>query len=158
VHFFNKSVFFQLARGGFESAVYKKLIAPFKNDLPTSDSDGFRRVCADHKYAYFGSTVMKTKRSLTFPCQLVPLPETSYKVPWAFTLSKNSSYKGLINWRWDNKMKSIRYMTHNSRLWVPRKSPNTKTCLSIVRNKSFNNRNVLKFCKCYFLMEVIVNS
>ena len=116
--------FFQLATGRIESAVYKELIAPFKNDLPTSESDGFRRVCADHKYAYFGPNILRTKISLTFPCQWMPLPETSYEIPRAFIISKNSSYKGLINWRWENKMKSIRYMTDNSRLCVPRKSPN----------------------------------
>jgi len=121
-----KVFFFQLATGRIESVAYKKLIAPFKNDLATSDSDGFRRVCADHKYAFFGPNIFKTQYSLSLSCQLVPLPETSYEVPRAFIISKNSSYKGLINWRWDNKMKSIRYMTHISGLWVPRKSPNTE--------------------------------
>jgi hypothetical protein len=91
--------FFQLATGGFESAVYKRLIAPFKNDLPASHLDGFRRACADHNYAYIGPNILKTKYSLSLPCQLVPLPETSYEVPWAFIISKNSSYKGVINWR-----------------------------------------------------------
>ena len=90
---------FQLATGGTESAVYKKLIAPFKNDLPTSESDGFRRVCADQNYAYFGPTVLKTKHSLTFPCQMLKLPETTYELPTAFIISKSSSYKGIINWR-----------------------------------------------------------
>ena len=118
--------FFQLATGRIESAVYKKLIAPFKDDLPTSDSDGYRRVCADHNYAYIGPNILKTKYSLSLPCQLVPLPETSYEVPWAFIISKNSSYKSVINWRWDNKMKSISYMTDNSRFWVPLKSLNTE--------------------------------
>jgi len=94
-----KVFFFQLATGRFESAVYKKLIAPFKNDLPASHTDGFRRVCADHKYVFFGPNIFETKHSLTFPCQLVSLPETSYKVQWAFILSKNNSYKGLINRR-----------------------------------------------------------
>ena len=119
-----KVFIFQLATGRIESVAYKNLIAPFKNDLPTTDSDAVRRVCADHKYAYLGPKILKTKLSLTFSCQLVPLPETSYEVPWAFIISKNSSYKGLINWRWDNKMKTIRYMTDISCLWVPRKSPN----------------------------------
>jgi hypothetical protein len=91
--------FFQLARGGYESAVYKELVAPFMNDMPASSSDGFRRACAEHKYAYFGPDLLETKYSLTLPCQLVPLPETSYKFPGAFLISKNSSYKGLINWR-----------------------------------------------------------
>jgi hypothetical protein len=91
--------FFQLTTGGIERAVYKKLIAPFKNDLPASYMDGFRRVCADHKYAFFGPNIMETEHSLSLSCQFVPLPETSYEVPWAFIISKSSSYKGLINWR-----------------------------------------------------------
>jgi hypothetical protein len=90
---------FQLATGGTESAVYKKLIAPFMNELPTTPSDGFTRACVDHKYAYFGAKQLITEFSLSLPCQLVPLPDTSYRDPWAFIISKNSSYKSLINWR-----------------------------------------------------------
>jgi hypothetical protein len=91
--------FFQLATGGIESAVYKKLIAPFENDQPSTFSDGFRRVCADKKYAYFGINYFHTNILLSLPCQLVSLPDTSYRDPCAFVISKNSSYKGLINWR-----------------------------------------------------------
>jgi hypothetical protein len=90
---------FQLATGEIERAVYRKLIAPFKNDLPTSHSDGFRRVCADHKYAYFGPDILNENYQFPLLCQIVPLPETFYRDSWAFIIAKNSSYKGLINWR-----------------------------------------------------------
>jgi hypothetical protein len=54
----------------------------------------------------------------------VPLPEPNYKGIWAFIIPKNSPYKGLINWRWVNLMKSIRYTTDNLRpLWVLGKIP-----------------------------------
>jgi hypothetical protein len=69
------------------------------NDLPSTNLDGFRRVCAEHKYALFAPNMLNTKLSLLFPCQLVALPETSYKEIGAFIITKNSSYKGLINWR-----------------------------------------------------------
>ena len=95
-------LFFQRATGGIESAVYKKLIAPFVNDLPSSHMAGFRRVCVDHKYAFIGPNILNLKFTLLLPCKLLPLPEPSYKGPWAFIISKNSPYKGLINWRWDN--------------------------------------------------------
>jgi len=99
-HFFKIKVFiFQLATEGIERAVYKKMIEPFKNDLPTSHIDGFRRVCADHNYAYFGPEFRNTQFLSSFPCQIVPLPETSYRDPWSFIISKNSPYKGLIDWR-----------------------------------------------------------
>jgi len=156
----SKSILFQLAQGGIESAVYKKLIAPFKNDLPTSASDGFRRVCADHKYAFFGPDFLKNIYKLSLPCQLVPLPETSYKVPWAFIISKNSSYKGLINWRWDNKMNS--YDRKFTTLRSSQVGQHIWTCLYIIRHTSINNRNVGMFCNisqnCYLLMYEIVNS
>jgi hypothetical protein len=91
--------YFQLATGRFESAVYKKLIAPFKNDLPNSEFDGFRRVCAEHEYAYFGTNLLNTKRLLPLRCQMVPLPAPTYREARAFIISKNSPHKGLINWR-----------------------------------------------------------
>jgi len=99
MHFYIKVFFFQLATGGIESTVYKKLIAPFGNDLSNTYMDGFRRVCTDHNYAYFGPNTVRKIYSMTLPCQLVPLPDTSYKDQWAFIISKNSSYKGIINWR-----------------------------------------------------------
>ena len=92
-----KVFFFQLATGGFERAVYKKLIAPLKNDLPASRIDGLGRVCAVKKYAFFAFET--NVRSLSLSCHLVPLPDTSYRDPVAFIISKNSSYKGLISWR-----------------------------------------------------------
>jgi hypothetical protein len=90
---------FQLAKGGIESEIYKKLIAPLKNDLPASEVEGFRRVCAEHKYAFFGSNVLKTIFSLFIPCNVIPLPGNTYRETWAFIMSKNFTYKGLINWR-----------------------------------------------------------
>jgi len=68
---------FQLAKGGTESAVYNKLIAPFKNDMPNSYVEGFGKVCADHKYAFFGVNILKTKvscLSLVRWCHFMELP------------------------------------------------------------------------------------
>jgi hypothetical protein len=79
--------------------VYKKLLAPYKNDMPTSDSEGLRRVCNDHKYAFFGYNLLNTEVVRSLPCQVVPLPDTFHREAWAFIISKNSSYRGLINWR-----------------------------------------------------------
>jgi len=95
--FLQKVFIFQLATGEIERSVYKKLIAPFKDDLPASDMEGFERVCADHKYAYL--TAETDFSYLSLSCQPVPLPGTSYREQGGFIISKNSSYKGLINWR-----------------------------------------------------------
>jgi predicted nucleic-acid-binding protein len=118
-----KVLFFQLATGGIERAVYRKLIAPFKDDLPASQSDSFIRACAEQKYAYFGLNLLNKLFSLSFPCLLVPLPDTSNRDQVAFIISKNNSYKGLITRRWDNKIMSITYIIDKSRLlWVHHKS------------------------------------
>ena len=99
IHLFTKMFFFQLAEGGIEREIYKKLIAPFKNDLPASQLEGFSRVCADHKYAFFGVNLMKMNYYSSITCRVIPIPGFSYSEPWAFIISNNSSYKGLINWR-----------------------------------------------------------
>jgi hypothetical protein len=92
-------LFFQLATEGIMSAVYRKLIAPFKDDLPASHLDGFIRACAEQKYAYFGPNLLNKRFSLSFPCPLVPLPDISNRDQLAFIISKNNSYKGLITRR-----------------------------------------------------------
>jgi hypothetical protein len=89
----------QLAKGGTEREIYEKMIAPFRNDLPVSHFDGFRRVCVEHKYAYFGPNLLKTKYSSSIICKVIPLPGNSYMDQWAFIIHKNSPYKGIINWR-----------------------------------------------------------
>ena len=83
------------------------MIDPYKNDMPASDSDGLRRVCADHKYAYFCFSHLNTGAVVSGFCNVVPLPGTFYKESWAFLISKISPYKGLINCSWDNEIKSL---------------------------------------------------
>ena len=90
---------FQLAKGGIQREIYKKLIEPFKIDMPTSEVEGFRRVCTEHKYGYFGPEMLKPKISLSVPCKMIQLPGNSYRIQWAFVISKNSPHRGLINWR-----------------------------------------------------------
>ena len=90
---------FQLAQEGIEREIYKKLIEPFIHDLPASDTEGHKKVCADHNYAYFGSNLFKPTISLSIPCKVIPIPGNSYIIQWAFIISKNSHYKGLINRR-----------------------------------------------------------
>ena len=118
---------FQLAKKGIEREVYKKLIVPYKNDLPDSSLKGFRRVCAEHNYAFVSLNVLNTEFGKELSCHVVPLPDTFYSDSFAFIINKNNPYKGLINWRWDNEIKSTRYTTDSSlQLWVIWTLPNTK--------------------------------
>jgi hypothetical protein len=89
---------FQRATEGIERAVYEKLIAPFKEDMPISHLYGFRSVCADRNYAFLGPQSFKI-HSQKLSCKVVPLPETSYPITMALIISKNNHYRGIINWR-----------------------------------------------------------
>jgi hypothetical protein len=91
--------YLQRATDGIERTAYEKLIAPFKYDLPISSSEGFRRACDEHKYAYIGDDILKKLTSRTLSCQLVSLPGTSYPLTLTYTISKTSHYRRLINWR-----------------------------------------------------------
>ena len=90
---------FQHAINGTERAVYEKLIAPFLNDMPRSNVDGFRRVCDEQKYAYFTSDILRKLESSWLSCQVVSLPGTSYPETLTYLISNTSHYKELINWR-----------------------------------------------------------
>jgi hypothetical protein len=92
-------LYFQRAINGTERAAYEKLIAPFMNDMPKSDVDGFRRVCGERKYAFVGSNAFRTLKTISLSCQMVALPGTSYPETLTYIISKTSHYKGLINWR-----------------------------------------------------------
>ena len=154
----NKFFLFQRATRGIEKDVYETLIAPYENDLPASLSDGLRRVCADHKYAFYGYNLLNTEAVKSVSCNIVPLPNAFYTDAWAFLITKNSPYKGLINWRWDNEIKSTRYTTDSSlQLWVPRKLPSTKRHVHILfRNKSFNLRKLRQVCSTCHTASVLL--
>jgi hypothetical protein len=89
----------QEAVGGLEGAVYTRLLAPFARDLPTEEAKGFERVCTQHKYAYIGSKFFFKQFAATFSCEMVKLPGTSYPESLTYIISKNNTYKEIINWK-----------------------------------------------------------
>jgi hypothetical protein len=92
-------LYFQRAIAGTERAVYEMLLAPFINDMPKSDADGFRRVCDERNYAFVGTDFYQRQISSLLSCQMVSLPGTSYPDTLTYIISKTSHYKRLINWR-----------------------------------------------------------
>ena len=88
-----------MATRGIKRDVYKKLIAPYKNDLPDTPLNGLRRVCADQKFAFITFYIPDTQLARELSCQVMPLPDKIYSNTLAFLISKDSPYKGLINWR-----------------------------------------------------------
>ena len=90
---------FQLAKEGVERDVFERLIFPYKNDLPDSYLDGFRRICAEHRFAFFGHDILDNDLARELSCHVVPLRDTFHIDKWAYIMTKNYPYKGLINWR-----------------------------------------------------------
>jgi hypothetical protein len=85
---------------GLENIVYKKLIAPHKNELPTTEFEGFTKVCdIRHKYAFMApvSSGQYFERILSY--HITALPYTSYPEWLTYIISKNSPYTKLINWK-----------------------------------------------------------
>jgi hypothetical protein len=89
----------QRAVSGAERAAYEKLIAPFVNDMPKSEREGYRRVCGERKYAFVVTEFFRKLESIQLSCEILPLPGTSYPGKMSYIISKTSHYKGLINWR-----------------------------------------------------------
>ena len=96
---------FQRATDGSEWAAYRKLIAPFKDDMPKSDLEGLKSACAYHKYSYIGTNFHRLQLSIVLTYELFPLPGTSYPESLTYIISQNNPYKGLINWRWVGQRK-----------------------------------------------------
>ena len=143
---------FQRATEGTERAAYKKLIAPYKDDMPKSDLEGLKTACARHKYAYIGTNFLRLQLSSVLTCQLVPLPGTSYPETLTYIISLNNPYKGLINWRWVGQGKlRIRFpldsallkgQRNDSLLWV--RGEKSKAYLYFKKTGNFNSRSFQK--------------
>jgi hypothetical protein len=89
----------QEATEGLEKAVYSRLLSPFARDLPNEEAEGFERVCTQHNYAYIGSQLFVKKYSANFSCEMVKLSGTSFPESLTYIISKNNTYKGIINWK-----------------------------------------------------------
>jgi hypothetical protein len=61
--------------------------------------DGLRRVCDNQKYACIDTKSWVKQNARSLSCQLVPIPDAFNRESLAFIITKNSPYRGLINWR-----------------------------------------------------------
>jgi hypothetical protein len=85
---------------GLENIVYKKLIAPHKNELPTTNFEGFTRVCdSRHKYAFMAPVSIGQYFERILLCHITALPDTYYREWITYIISKKSPYTKLINWK-----------------------------------------------------------
>jgi len=74
--------------------VYLKMMYPELESLPTTASEGFRRLCTRKKYAFF-TTDMTTE---TPPCTVVRIPGTVIPSHLSMVVAKGSPYKGILDY------------------------------------------------------------
>ena len=152
---------FQRATGGIESVAYKKLMAPFKKEMPKSYFDGFRRACADEKYAFLSNVLLARSYLRGKACKLVTLSRPAFRDTYALIISKNSSYKGIINWRWENNYGCLDLWRTIHFVFLA-KYPRQKTLSAFLRSINFNLETVWKvsntFQKHILQLDLIVDS
>lgn len=77
--------------------IYQTMIAPNRHNFPSSDDEGFQRVCSVPNYAYITYTELEYKETTTFSCDLTEIPQIYIPGSLAITTVKNSPYKGTFN-------------------------------------------------------------
>jgi hypothetical protein len=76
--------------------VYWKQIISRVDDLPNTNVEGFRRVCARHKYTFLSSLKYAELYAERVPCQLSIVPNAFIPETHAMALVKGSPYLRLF--------------------------------------------------------------
>nr|CAD7197664.1 unnamed protein product [Timema douglasi] len=76
--------------------VYKRLIAPIEQDLPSGTPDGLITTCSK-KIAFFTLDDVAKSYMKDVPCQMVTIPDIVYPISVVITVTKNNPYREAIN-------------------------------------------------------------
>jgi hypothetical protein len=77
--------------------IYQTMIAPNQHNFPSSDEEGFQRVCKVPNYAYMTYTELENNEAGTFNCDLTEIPQIYIPGSLAITTVKQSPYKRIFN-------------------------------------------------------------
>jgi hypothetical protein len=92
-----KSLVFQDSKDPFMQEVYRKMIYPEMDSLPTNASEGFRRLCARDKYAFFAEELDIESKRANLPCTIIHVPGTTIVTQLSMAVQKGSPHKGLLD-------------------------------------------------------------
>ncbi|KDR11386.1 hypothetical protein L798_14018 [Zootermopsis nevadensis] len=73
--------------------VYKKLIEPYKDDLPNNYVEILKRFCSKDKYGAVMSLSSLRGLETYLPCNIVPIPKASFSHMASMTIRKGSPYR-----------------------------------------------------------------
>jgi hypothetical protein len=77
--------------------IYQTMIAPNRHNFPSSDDEGFQRVCHVPNYAYMTYTELGYQETGAFNCDLTEIPQIYIPGSLAITTVKKSPYKGIVS-------------------------------------------------------------
>jgi hypothetical protein len=77
--------------------IYQIMIAPNRHNFPSSDNEGFQRVCDVPNYAYMTFTQLQNHEAGTFKCDLTEIPQIYIPGSMGIITVKQSPYKGIFN-------------------------------------------------------------
>ena len=87
----------QDSKDPFMQEVYRKMIQPEMDSLPTNASEGFKRLCTRDKYAFFTAETDIESKKATLPCTLIRVPGTAIVTHLSMAVQKGSPYKGMLD-------------------------------------------------------------
>lgn len=90
--------FFKKSKINALNEVYRKLIYPGINNLPSSDSEGLQRICRTEKYSYVISQTTLRGLARSIPCNIVGVPQAYYTITASMIISKSSPYRRILNY------------------------------------------------------------
>ena len=76
--------------------LFRTLIEPERDTLPDTDAEGISKACSS-KYAHVGTP--HNVHVIPNKCKLATLPDEYFRMFFAIGLTKNSPYKGIIDYK-----------------------------------------------------------
>jgi hypothetical protein len=92
-----KFLFLQNSTDDIMQNIYQTMIAPNRHNFPSSDDEGFQRVCDVPNYAYMTFTEIENHEAGTFNCDLTEIPQIYIPGSMGVTTVKQSPYKRIFN-------------------------------------------------------------
>jgi hypothetical protein len=92
-------LFYQKSKIHTLNEVYRKLIHPGVENLPSSDSEGLQRICRTEKYSYVISQTTLRGLARSIPCNIVGVPQAYYSITASMIISKSSPYRRIFSFQ-----------------------------------------------------------
>ena len=90
----------QNSRNPLITQVYRVLLEPYQGDLPANEAAGTRNVCSNDRRVFLSPSVTASAAVAAANCSLAAIPADMFKATLAIGFVKNSSYRGITNYKY----------------------------------------------------------